>query len=88
MSRRINRPITVTLVPDPEWGLRPGQIVEQGARYRVVQVVDRWQETGTWWEQANPFAQENIMWRVLDRRHGLFELAQRGQEWRLMRVED
>jgi hypothetical protein len=88
MSRIVNRPITVTLVHDPDWGMRPSEFVDRGTRYRVVKVVDRWTEVGEWWQQADQFARETVMWRVLDHRHGLFELAQQGQKWMLFRVED
>lgn len=86
MSRLIDQPIQVTAVLGRD-GLTPSSFVWRGARYRVVEVLDSWMETGRWWEQEASCT----AFRVQTEGGGVFELVRLHQEppeWRLMRIWD
>ncbi|MFZ5815326.1 MAG: DUF6504 family protein [Bacillota bacterium] len=88
MSRLINRPVQMTSRPSalartPE----PVSWVHAGARYRVVEVLETWEEAGRWWEQEAPAT----AWRVRVQHGGVMELVmlhKQPPEWRLMRSYD
>jgi hypothetical protein len=88
MPRQINQVITVTLVQGPQVSeLRPATFTWRRSRYIVADVLDRWHEIGRWWEQEA----ELVVWRVMTRDQGVFELAmarKQPPEWRLMAIYD
>lgn len=88
LSRRIDKPIQVTLIRDEAWdAMRPAAFTWRRGRYVVVEVLDRWEETGRWWEQE----MQLTVWRVACRDGGVYELAvahTQPPEWRLMAIHD
>lgn len=88
MPRQVNKPVPVTLVHDDDWdAMRPSSFTYRGGRYVVQEVIDRWDETGRWWEQDIPIT----VWRVLCRDGGVYELGmahKQPPEWRLLAIHD
>lgn len=67
----------------------------RGRRYTVTQVLGHWREDEGWWRGADgePLRIEQTdLWRVSARNGepaaGVYEIARRGDEWRLDRVWD
>lgn len=81
MSRLIDKPI-----PNPvlDGKKRPLVISYQGQRFRVEEIVDRWIESGRWWEGET----ECIGWRVRTQASGVIDLYQGRDGWRLYRIWD
>lgn len=88
MPRLIDQPITPTLVKDAFYGeMRPASFAWRGSRYRVVAILDRWSETGQWWNLQPPMT----VWRVQLHDQGVMELAsvhKQPPEWRLLVIFD
>lgn len=88
MSKRIDQPAQVDLVRDPEWdALRPSGFRWRRSRFAVKRVLDRWEETGRWWEQEVGLT----VWRVMCTDYGVYELAvahKQPPEWRLVAIHD
>lgn len=67
----------------------------RGQEYRVVTVLGHWHEEPGWWRRRDGVPQRlerTDLWRVEARNgvptRGVYELVQRGEEWRLDRVWD
>ncbi|MBW3619894.1 MAG: hypothetical protein KY461_06580 [Actinobacteria bacterium] len=68
----------------------------RGKRYRVLEVLGHWREDPGWWRRPDgqPIRIEQTdMWRVTAvngsaESRGVYELVQRGGEWRLDRIWD
>jgi hypothetical protein len=90
MSRLINQPVQMTMVPGDAaigFGPAPSTFIWRGARYRVLELLESWEEIGRWWEKE-PSA---TAWRVRVQHGGVMELVRlhaQPPEWRLMRVFD
>ena len=90
LSRLINAPVLMTSRPSIWPGARgpePVTWVYRGARYRVVEVLECWEEAGRWWEQEPPAT----AWRVRVQQGGVMELIMlhtSPPQWRLMRSWD
>lgn len=90
MSRIINQPVQMTARPSTWPGVRtpePVSWVLRGARYRVAEILDCWEEAGRWWEQDAPAT----AWRVRVQHQGVMELIMlhtSPPQWRLMRSWD
>lgn len=79
--------ITVALVNDPVWGMRPARFEWRRSKKIVRGVQDSWEEAGRWWEQEP----SQTIWRVWTTDGGLFELAQvhtTPATWKMLRVWD
>ncbi len=68
MSRQYSDQITVRCAAaapmDPD-GQPPEQFVWRRRRYRVVSILQRWVEVGSWWRAAGSAADEEYeLWRV------------------------
>jgi hypothetical protein len=82
MTRILNRPADVTTGQ----GGVPIAFRSGRSRHRVESVLDRWVETGRWWEQET----EQVTFRVATEDGGIYELTWRSEpkQWVLYRAYD
>jgi hypothetical protein len=98
MSRQYAHHITVQCQgsDSAEGGPSPQRFVWRRRRYRVLAVVQRWVEVGSWWRGASAIDEEYDLWRVeaaAERQQGdtgQYDLCQhRGSgHWFLVRAFD
>lgn len=81
MSRIVNAPVAMTSRPTTWPGARgpePVSWVHRGARYRVREILDCWEEAGRWWEfvdsETTPQEAPATAWRVRVQSGGIVEL--------------
>lgn len=77
--------------------LLPTAFIWRGRRYRVEQVLERWRERLPWWRLESPspgtYQMERMVWRLVAApgqtpHTGVFEIAQNGRAWTLLRLSD
>lgn len=52
--------------------------------FSVEEVMDKWRETGRWWEED----EEKTFYRVADKEGGVFEIYLNKRTWNLYKVYD
>lgn len=69
-----------------EDGISPGAFWWRGERYAVAAVLERWRDTGRWWEGEAP----KLFFRLQTPEGGLWEiyLDTRDKTWYLYKVYD
>lgn len=68
------------------WGEEPSQILCRGKQLRVLLVLDRWYDTGCWWEGEKP----KLFFRLQLEGEKVWEIYQdlSDQRWRLYKIYD
>lgn len=96
MTKRYREALEAVELADGPDGAHPRTFAWRGHRYEVLRVLGHWREDPGWWRRADGQAvrvEQTDMWRVEARnahpaRSGVYELVQRGDQWRLDRVWD
>ena len=95
MTKRYREALEAVEVVDEPGGQRPEAFRWRGQRYRVVNVIGHWREDPGWWRRPDgqPVRIEQTdLWRVEAANGrplaGVYELVQRGDDWKLDRVWD
>ncbi|SFV03767.1 DUF6504 family protein [Alicyclobacillus macrosporangiidus] len=82
MTRLVHRPIIVTETM-PDTGA-PAVFIDRGHKHVVKTVLDRWIESGKWWEGER----YRTVYRVMTDTLAIYELELQGGKWTLYRVYD